>query len=89
MPTIAPVEPLVAALANELPELKYDIDTCGATWLDFKGPLADISVEVRPEQGYGIHSDPEPGFGSGPGKVVPTVDEVLNELRALSKAVAA
>lgn len=82
------LEALQQALAAELPDATYTVDDLkspsGVSWLDFTGgPLDGVSVEIRPLEGYGLHTGPTPGFGSGPDKVVTSAREALDELKAL------
>lgn len=85
------LEELKQALAAELPDAAYQLDSpdmsTGSTWVDFQGGALDgLSVEIRPDLGYGLHLDPEPAYQGRPDKICKSARAVLDELKALNTA---
>jgi hypothetical protein len=77
---------LTQLLQAELPTATFVCDGAQSQvrWLDFTDSLEGVSVEIRENRGYGLHTSPEPGFGTGPDKVVTSAREVIDELKSLS-----
>lgn len=82
---------LTQLLQTELPSATFVCDEghSPVRWLDFTESLEGVSVEIREDRGYGLHTGPEPGYGSGPDKVLPSAREVVDELKSLSIPVGA
>jgi len=77
---------LTQLLKAEMPTANFISDgtKLPICWLDFTDSLEGVSVEVRENQGYGLHTGPEPGYGTGPTKVVASAREVVDELKSLT-----
>jgi hypothetical protein len=82
------LDALKITLATELPNARYRVDAgeepAPVHWLDFQGSLEGVSIEVRPSRGYGLHTGPAPGFGTGPDQVLTSPTAVVEALKALS-----
>lgn len=77
---------LIQLLKSEMPTASFTCDGAESPvrWLDFTDSLEGVSVEIREDRGYGLHTGPEPGFGTGPDKVLTSAREVIDELNSLS-----
>ena len=67
----APVKAFVAALAEQLPGVRPQLETggekAGNWWIDLPGPRP-ITVEWRPDLGFGFSAQPS-GYGEGPAEI--------------------
>lgn len=81
------LDALTITLATELPSARYRLDAgeepALVHWLDFQGSLEGVSIEIRPSQGYGLHTGPAPGFGTGPDHVLTSPTAVVEALKSL------
>lgn len=73
MPSLPePIARFAASLAIRSPGTKVKTEPGGAKagnwWIDCTGK-GSVTVEWRPEQGFGLWSEPEAGYGDGPNEI--------------------
>ncbi len=77
------IEWLVEQLKKRLPEAQTHVDAPerpkGNHWLDVRQGQKLITVEWRPEQGFGFYAA-DAGYGEGPAEIVSSKEEALEKI---------
>lgn len=82
-------ELFVEKLKGRFPDAEMHIEAPdkpkGNYWLDIRNGQKLVTLEWRPEQGFGFYAE-DAGYGEGPEAIIPEGDNALERLAAFFQA---
>ncbi|MES0490550.1 MAG: hypothetical protein ABUK01_11185 [Leptospirales bacterium] len=79
----------IQKVQERFPGLKYEIDKAetksGSTWVDIYSEEESITIEFRPNYGFGLYKGDSSSYGEGPNEIYRSQDLAVKRVEAILK----